>query len=118
VPLNIFGGRAPSLGDAGWIQPIVRDNSEQKLNTFSANISGDLLEMWAGPLSFAAGVERRDYEGFYQPDALTVAGFYNGVPSLPTAGEYDVNEAYLELNVPLMRDSAFGKSLDLSLAGR
>lgn len=119
VPLNIFGGPGtitPAM--LAWIQPIVRDNSEQKLKTFSANISGDLFEMWAGPLSFAAGIERRDYEGFYQPDALTVAGFYNGVPSLPTAGEYDVNETYLELNVPLMRDSAFGKSLDLSLAGR
>ena len=119
VPLNIFGGPGTITPQMlAWIQPIVRDNSEQKINTFSANISGDLFEMWSGPLSFAAGVERRDYKGFYQPDPITVAGFYNGVPSLPTAGAYDVNEAYLELNVPLMRDSAFGRSLDLSLAGR
>jgi len=119
VPLNIFGGPGTITPQMlAWIQPIVRDNSEQKLNTISANISGDLFDMWAGPLSFAAGLERRDYEGFYQPDALTVAGFYNGVPSLPTSGEYDVNEAYVELNVPLLRDSAFGQSLDLSLAGR
>jgi len=40
------------------------------------------------------------------------------VPSSPTAGQYDVNEAYVELSVPLMKDSVFGKRLDLSLAGR
>jgi len=63
-------------------------------------------------------VEHRRYEGSYTPDPLTVAGFYNGVPSLPTSGEYDVSEAYVELNVPLITEGAFGKSLDLSLAGR
>ncbi len=119
VPINIFGGPGtltPAM--LAWIQPVVRDRSEQELSLVSANLSSDLFEGWAGPVSFATGFEYRKYEGFYQPDPLTVAGFYNGVPSLPTSGEYDVNEAYLELSVPLMRDSAWGKSLDLSLAGR
>ena len=124
TPLNIFGGTGtitPAM--LAWIQPIVRDRSEQKLQNVTANISGDLFEMWAGPLSFAAGYEYRKYEGSYTPDPINYVGtppvnHYNGVPSLPTAGEYDVNETYVELNVPLMRDSAFGKSLDLSLAGR
>ncbi len=119
VPVNIFGGPG-TLTDAmlAWIQPVIHDESEQKLSLFSANLSSDLFEGWAGPISFATGYEYRKYEGWYQPDPLTVAGFYNGVPSLPTSGEYDVNEAYLELSVPLMRDTGWGKSLDLSLAGR
>ncbi|RPE75934.1 TonB-dependent receptor plug domain-containing protein [Vulcaniibacterium tengchongense] len=127
VPLNIFGGPGTITPEMlAWIQPVVRDRSEQKLSQFTANISGDLFEMWAGPLSMAAGYEYRKYEGSYTPDPLnyvtmpdgTVENHYNGVPSLPTSGEYDVNEVYLELNVPLFRDSPFGKSLDLSLAGR
>ncbi|MFC3550555.1 TonB-dependent receptor plug domain-containing protein [Lysobacter cavernae] len=119
VPLNIFGGPGTITPQMlQWIQPIVRDRSEQELTQFTANISGDLLEMWAGPLSFAGGYEFRKYEGSYQPDPITVAGFYNGVPSLPTSGEYDVNEVYVEFNVPLFKDSPFGKGLDLSLAGR
>jgi iron complex outermembrane receptor protein len=119
VPLNIFGGPGTITQDMlNWIQPVVRDESENKLTLASANITGDLFEMWAGPLSFAAGYEYRKYEGSYTPDPITVAGEYNGVPSGPTSGEYDVNEAYLELSVPLMKDSGFGKSLDLSLAGR
>ena len=119
VPLNLFGG-AGTITPAmlGWIQPIVRDHSENKLSLFSANLTGDLVEMWAGPLSFATGFEYRKYEGSYTPDPITVAGEYNGVPSGPTSGDYDVNEVYLELNVPLMKDGWFGKSLDLSLAER
>ncbi|WP_242108876.1 TonB-dependent receptor plug domain-containing protein [Luteimonas aquatica] len=119
VPLNIFGGEGSITREMlNWIQPVVRDESENKLTLASANLTGDLFEMWAGPLAFAAGYEYRKYEGSYTPDPITVAGEYNGVPSGPTAGKYDVNEAYLELSVPLMKDTAFGKSLDLSLAGR
>ena len=127
VPLNIFGGVGTITPDMlRWIQPIVRDRSEQTLSNVTANITGDLFDMWAGPVSMAAGYEYRKVEGSYTPDPLnyvrmpdgTVENHYNGVPSLPTSGKYDVNEVYVELNVPLMKDTAFGKSLDLSLAGR
>jgi iron complex outermembrane receptor protein len=119
VPLNLFGGPGTITPEMlAFIQPVVHDRSEQDLAQFTANVSGDLFDLWAGPLSAAAGVEHRRYEGSYNPDPLTVAGFYNGVPSLPTSGEYDVSEAYVELNLPLITEGAFGKSLDLSLAGR
>ncbi|GAA4858289.1 TonB-dependent receptor [Luteimonas vadosa] len=119
TPLNLFGGPGtltPAM--LAFIQPVVRDESENTLLQATANISGDLVELWAGPLSFAGGIEHRRYEGFYQPDALTVAGFYNGVPSRPTSGEYDVSEVYTEFSLPLFVDSPLGKRLDLSLAGR
>lgn len=119
VPLNIFGGpgtiTAPMLA---WIQPVVRDRSKNRLMLASANLSGDLFELPAGALAFAAGYEYRKYEGSYSPDPLTVRGHYNGVPSLPTSGEYDVNEVFVELDVPILADSAFGQKLNLNLAGR
>ncbi|MEE7547438.1 TonB-dependent receptor [Xanthomonas sp. Kuri4-1] len=119
VPLDIFSG-AGSITPAmlQWIQPVVRDRSQNELSLFTANLSSELAQLPAGPLAFATGYEYRKYEGRYQPDALTVAGHYNGVPSLPTSGSYDVNEAYLELSVPIFADSALGDKLDLSLAGR
>jgi len=101
-----------------WIQPVVRDRSQNELSLFTANLSSDLFTLPAGPVSFATGLEHRKYKGSYQPDPLTVIGHYNGVPSQPTSGSYDVNEAYLELSVPIFADSALGKKLDLSLAGR
>ncbi len=119
VPLNLFGGEGTITPEMlSFIQPVVHDESENKLSLFSANLTGDLFEMWAGPLSFAAGYEYRKYEGSYTPDPITVAGEYNGVPSGPTSGDYDVNELYVEFNVPLMKDGWFGKSLDLSVAER
>jgi iron complex outermembrane receptor protein len=119
VPLNLFGGPGTITPEMlGWIQPVVHDESENKLTSFSANITGDLFDMPAGAASFASGYEYRKYEGSYQPDPITVAGEYNGVPSGPTSGSYDVNEVYTELSIPLTRNSSFGKAFDVSLAGR
>ncbi|MEO8673162.1 MAG: TonB-dependent receptor, partial [Tahibacter sp.] len=119
VPLNIFGGPGsitPAMLD--YIGFIENDRSENSLEVFTANLSGDLFQLPAGSLAFAAGYEHRNVEGFYTPDAVVVAGEGNGVPSLPTRGSDTVNEYYLELNAPLLKDAAFAKSLDLSLASR
>lgn len=94
VPLNIFGNDTITPQMLAWIQPVVRDRSAQDLDLVSANLSGDLFDGWAGPISFAAGIEHRRYKGWYQPDPLTVIGHYNGVPSLPTSGSYNVSELY------------------------
>jgi len=119
VPLNIFGGVGSITPEMlRWIQPVVRDRSQNELSLFTANLSSELFTLPAGPVSFATGYEYRKYEGRYDPDPLTVIGHYNGVPSLPTSGSYDVNEAYLELSVPIFAKSALGEKLDLSLAGR
>ncbi|WP_024889032.1 TonB-dependent receptor [Luteimonas huabeiensis] len=119
VPLNIFGGPGTITPEMlAWIQPVVRDESQNELSLVSANLSGDLFRLPGGHVAFAAGYEYRKYEGWYQPDPLTVRGHYNGVPSLPTSGEYDVNEVFVELEVPIFGEGAWGKGLDLSLAGR
>ena len=119
VPLNLFGGPGTITPDMlAFIQPVVRDESKNTLSLASANITGDLFDGWAGPIAFATGFEYRKYEGEYNPDPITVAGEYNGVPSGPTEGSYSVREAYLEFYVPLMKDGWLGKSLDLSIAGR
>lgn len=118
VPLDIFGAGTITPEMLGWIQPTVLDESRNELRLASANISGDLFNMQAGAVGFAAGVEYREYEGWYQPDPLTVRGWYNGVPSLPTSGSYDVSEVFAELDVPIFGEGALGKSLSLNLAGR
>ncbi|MEL1263232.1 TonB-dependent receptor [Pseudoxanthomonas putridarboris] len=118
TPLDIFGFDTITPDMLAYISPLFRDRSEQKLTQVTANISGGLFPTWAGDVEFAAGYEYRKYEGSYNPDPQTVAGEYNGVPSLPTSGEYDVNEAYVELNVPLYAQKDGAGKIDLSLAGR
>ena len=119
VPLNLFGGPGSITPDMlNYIQYHEHDTSHQSLGVFTANISGDLFALPAGPLDFAAGYEYRDLSGNYQPDAVVVAGDSNGVPSKPTAGSYNVDEFYVELNAPIVADAPFAKHLDLSLASR
>jgi iron complex outermembrane receptor protein len=117
VPLDIFSG-VGSITPAmlAYIQPVVRDSSETNLELISGNLTGDLFNLPAGAAAFAAGFEHRTVDGYYRPDALTTAGEYNGVPSLPTAGEYDVTEYFVELNAPIY--AAGSSRLDLSVAGR
>jgi len=119
VPLNLFGGAGSITPDMlGYIQPILHDLSENKLRLYSANITGDLFDMPAGPFAFAAGFETRELSGFYQPDALVVAGESNGVPSLPTSGTYDVDEFYTEAKIPLLADMPAIQQLNLTVAAR
>ncbi|MDN5924055.1 MAG: TonB-dependent receptor [Xanthomonadales bacterium] len=119
VPLNIFGGPGSITPEMlNYIQFVEHDASSNELRVWTANLSGNLFDLPAGPLDFAAGFEHRDYQGSYQPGSVVVAGESNGVPSLPTSGGYDVSAGYVELNVPLLSDITAFKSLSLSLASR
>ena len=101
-----------------YIQYHEHDTSHQSLSMITANVSGDLVQLPAGPMDFAAGYEYRDLSGNYQPDAVVVAGDSNGVPSKPTSGSYNVDEFYVELNIPILADMAIAKHLDFNVATR
>jgi iron complex outermembrane receptor protein len=119
VPLNIFGG-------AGTITPAMlafigftqQDTSQQELRDLSANLTGDLFDLPAGPLAFAVGVERRETEGYFQPDAIVAAGLSSDIPAQPARGAITVKEAYGELRVPLIADQPFFQRLEASVAAR
>ncbi|PTA71568.1 MULTISPECIES: TonB-dependent receptor [unclassified Stenotrophomonas] len=89
-----------------------------KTTSFTANLSGAIVTLPAGDLGFALGVEHRKEEGSYVPDAFAQSGQSTGLGQKPTRGEYDLNEVYLELNVPLLADMAFAKELTLNVASR
>jgi iron complex outermembrane receptor protein len=119
VPLNLFGGPGTITPEMlNYIQFVENDRSKQKLEMWTANISGNLFQLPAGALDIAAGYEHRKLDGSYTPDSIVTAGDSNGVPSGPTNGGYSVNEFYVELNAPLLADMAFAKHLDLSVASR
>ena len=124
VPFNLFGGQGP--GSTGSITPEMlawatfrqSDQSEQELQDITANVSGELFKLPGGALGWAIGFERREEEGFFEPDANVQAGETADVPASPTAGGYRVNEAYLELRAPILADVALAKRLELSAAVR
>ncbi|GAB4187822.1 MAG: TonB-dependent receptor [Wenzhouxiangellaceae bacterium] len=119
VPLNLFGGLGSITQDMlDYISFTGIDTSEQELRSITANISGDLIELPAGMLAFAAGYEHRDLDGQFQPDSVIVAGESNGVPALPSAGGYEVDEFYAELIVPVLSDVPLVRQFDITAAIR
>lgn len=123
VPMNFFGGQGDGSGTItpemlGFIGFIQKDLSEQELFTISGNISGEVVSYGAGSLAFAAGFEHREQDGFFQPDSVVTAGESAGVPSSPTAGGFDVDELYLEVDLPLLSDVPGAELLAISGAAR
>lgn len=80
-----------------------------QMQQLSASISGDILSFDAGPLAFAGGVEYRKEKGWRDPDPVVLAAGAEDV----IYGELDVNEAFIEFNLPL-----FDESVKLSTAAR
>ncbi|WP_105189575.1 TonB-dependent receptor plug domain-containing protein [Pseudoalteromonas sp. T1lg48] len=89
-----------------------------QLLVISAGLNGEVMELPAGYVGFAAGIERREEKAWYVPDSLTSQGLANDPRVEPTGGRFDVNEAYVEFAVPLVADAAFADSIDLSAAVR
>jgi iron complex outermembrane receptor protein len=112
---------------------------------FSFSVNGSPIEDWAGPVAVAAGYEYREEHYSQRADPYS-AGVTASTPAtanepctdpfvdcgLTTQGSlgawnagnyhngrgtYHVNEVFLEVGVPLLNDSFWGK-MDLDIAGR
>ncbi|MGL4474693.1 MAG: TonB-dependent receptor plug domain-containing protein [Shewanella sp.] len=88
----------PAMTDAISYTEEANGGNEQQ--TLSAGLSGDLFELSAGTVGFAIGAEYRRESGFYNPDAIVVAGQSTAAQQDPTAGNYDVISFYQEVSVP------------------
>ena len=119
VPFDIFGG-------AGSVTPAMlafvgfteQDKSNQQLFDYTANVSGDLFDLPAGPVGVAAGYEHRYQFGSFDPDPVIVAGLGADIPAQPARGHYDTNEVYGEVRVPIVKEVPFVYSLEADGAVR
>lgn len=89
-----------------------------EMDIFAASLSGELMEVPAGVIGFAAGYEHRLESAYFTPDSLTAQGMANDPRVEPTSGSFNVNEAYLELAIPLLEDLPFAEHVELSAAMR
>lgn len=133
VPFNIFGGQqgtGDAPGSGGSITPEMVDfvtytaveQNEQRMVNWLANISGELFDLPAGPLAFAAGFEKRREFAADTPDSLAAAG--SGAASVsggiraPTSGRLNLEAWYAEVNVPLLAGRPGVDMLELSASVR
>ena len=119
VPFNIFGG-AGSITQSmlDFVAFEQNDSSEQKLWGVSANLTGTLFQLPGGPAALAVGVEHRDLKGRFDPDATVAAGLGSDIPAQPTRGGFNIDEAYAELNLPILADVPGAALLELNGAVR
>tara|TARA_R110002072_G_scaffold1559_4_gene12914 strand:+ start:6348 stop:9032 length:2685 start_codon:yes stop_codon:yes gene_type:complete len=123
VPINLFNPMTQAMVD--YTNFTGQDKNAAEQQDFTANLTGDLLELPAGPLAFAAGIEYREEQGRDIADSYINAAprvnTYRTTSSAPregTNGKYDLSEAYVEFSVPLLADQAFAQDLRLDLATR
>ena len=117
VPLNLFGEGSITEAAANYIR--YNGFATQSRSQFTAGgyVTGDLFDIWAGPVKTAAGFEfrREEQDTTGDPDADLVGGL-DGDPttedrlrtslsSFPSiSASYEVLEGYAEIDVPLIAD--------------
>ena len=123
IPYNLLQGGLPGNGG---IQAVIDGGAE--LQQYIANstfilgtgkqriaqalASGEFpyaLPRAPGPISVALGIENKDLSTDFRPDRPSRTGDRSGSggATLPLAGEYDVNEYFVELGIPLLGNLSF-----------
>ena len=120
VPYNIFGTGMVSDAARNYVLGTTFGRTRLTENVFAANLRGDPFSTWAGPVSIATGIEHRREAVSGSNDPLTTATVrpYFAGNFFASFGAYDVTEGYFEAVVPLAKNLAFAKSLDLNGAVR
>lgn len=121
-PLLPYGqAGAGSLANAdlqNYLFPEYHDAGRTTSTDYVANLAGTLFTLPAGDLGMAVGVEHRHEDGRFVPDAFNQAGLNSGLAATTTSGRYSVNEAYLELDAPLLKDMTMARELSINAATR
>lgn len=118
VAANIFGLGAPSQAAIDYVVGTARQDLELTQDVLSITFSGDITELDAGAVSTSFGYEYRKEQFSGKADPISqVSGWWVGNYK-DAEGEYDVNEVFAEVLVPIFFDSALGNSLDFNAAVR
>ncbi|HEX4273412.1 MAG TPA: TonB-dependent receptor [Rhizomicrobium sp.] len=127
VPLNLFGDGNTSQGALNYIAPGrtnkgVEDQALYRINQSVFSVSTQGVLPWglpAGKVAVATGFEDRLEQQRVQRDPLQLgqSGAWESGNFAQYAGEYSVEEGFLELDVPVLKDDIV-QSLDFNAAGR
>jgi iron complex outermembrane recepter protein len=123
VPINPFSGAGGlTQQEINYLNILAGTHSFSQARTLSANLSGDMFtfpqSFGSGDATFAVGADHRDISGGATPDPYTQEGLNTNLQQNPGEGSYGINEAYAEINLPLLKDLAGAQLLNFDIAHR
>lgn len=121
VPLNVFGMGNQSAEAIDYITTAINVREHNEQDSAVAAISGQLWDFWgAGPLGVAVGAEYRKEQaagiGRSADSAGRLLQLNTGADFLHS--EYESEEWFAEVSIPLLRDSWLGEYAELSASYR
>jgi outer membrane receptor protein involved in Fe transport len=118
IPINLFDFGIPADADARY-NVTEWQTRRYEQHAASANLRGSPFQTWAGDVKVAVGGEWRRDTAVGDADANTLANkFISPTQAALPYTKTQVVEGYAEVGVPLLRDSAIGKALDIDGAVR
>lgn len=119
VPFDILGGPSASTPQAlAYVMSNGMASYGSKVTSATADLSGEVFNLPAGAIGVAGGLEYREVSGYDQPGQFEQSGYSTDLAGNATYGKYTVKEAYLEVNVPILKDLPFAQLLNVNLASR
>ncbi len=114
---NFLGFNTLTPAQAAYLIYDNTDTSQYALSDAYGSLSGPVYSLPAGDVQAAVGWEYKTDSLFDKPDSVTAAGD-GAVFSTPTNGGYSTGSGYVEMNIPILKDLPFVKSLTLDSSGR
>ncbi|HEY9253448.1 MAG TPA: TonB-dependent receptor [Stenotrophomonas sp.] len=102
VPLDLFGENRASREALSYVTTPTRASSSMEQTVFNANLTGEVVELPGGMMSFNAGYEFRREEGSFNPSSFEQQGLGRAVAINAAAGKIHSNEFFGELFAPLV----------------
>lgn len=122
VPFNVLGPNMATPEALAWSLADFSSTGTIEQDVINLTLTGDtgaFLNLPGGPVGFASGLEYREEFAETEEGFLRNTGDIFNSPSIDdTKGEYDVFEAFAEVNLPLLADLPFVDALNLDAAVR
>lgn len=117
-PFNPFGvGRNPPGTTDYFVAEQIVDQTQEETSA-NINVSGQWFDVGAGPLGVAFGAEYRKETLDAVADPLSEAGMFAFGNASSLSGDFDVTDAYLEFEAPLLEGLPMVQALTFNAAYR
>jgi len=119
APMDLFGTGNLTQAAIDYVYRPIFEDFTFRQHAASVNVRGSLWDgRSAGPIGVAAGVDFRAESGDVDHRDIPEYSDYGLTFGLDYAGKIKVLEGFGEVNFPVFRDSMFGNSLEIDIAGR